>query len=59
MNVEKARVHYLSMNDNPIVRNKPVFCFTYNGYNLYILEEDKNESAYLLYKDEYGEYWNF
>ena len=59
MNVEKARVHYLSMNDNPIVRNKPVLCFDYKGYNLYILEEEKNESTYLLYKDEYGEYWNF
>lgn len=41
MNIEKARVHYLSMNDNPIVRNKPVFCFDYKGYNLYILEEEK------------------
>ena len=59
MNVEKARVHYLSMNDNPIVRNKPVLCFDYKGYNLYILEEEKNASTYLLYKDEYGEYWNF
>ena len=59
MNTEKARVHYLSMNDKPTVRNKDVFCFNYNGYNLYILEEDKNESAYLLYKDEYGEYWMF
>lgn len=59
MNIEKARVHYLSMSDNSIVRNKDVLCFNYKGYNLYILEEDKKESAYLLYKDSYGEYWMF
>lgn len=59
MNVEKARVHYLSQKDKPIVRNKDVLCFNYNNCDFYILEEDKNESPYLLYKDEHGEYWMF
>lgn len=60
MNVEKAVVHYLSTGSNPISREKEVLMLQYNNYNLYILNEDRNEyGAYVLYKDVKGEYWLF
>ncbi len=60
MNVEKSVVHYLSTGNNPISREKEVLMLQYNNYNLYILNEDRNEyGAYVLYKDVKGECWLF
>lgn len=59
MNLEQSRVHYLSQSENPIVRNKLILTIPYKDYNFYILDEDKYDYPYLLYKDQVGEFWMF
>ncbi len=57
---KEAKVHYLSSNDNPIVRNKKITVINYDNYDFYILDEDKSSNgANLLFKGEDGEYWMF
>ena len=55
--VMKVNVHYISSNQTHIVRKKDVLSFRYKDYDLYILNEDKNDAPYILTKDQNGEYW--
>jgi hypothetical protein len=59
MNIEKAKVHYISTGQNHIARNKDVITLNYKDFDIYILDEEKLNYPCLLYKDQVGEYWMF
>lgn len=60
MNIEKGLVHYIGTNNNHVARKKDIIHIIYNNYDIYILDEDKNEySSGVLYRDSSGEFWMF